>query len=67
MEEKWRFYVSSYVRDYAKTWWQSLNELRMLMIFDEEFEQVLLDKWSHMKCRDKDITKGLFSCGKSIL
>jgi hypothetical protein len=25
-------------------------------------EKLFLDKWSHTKCKDKDNTKGLFSC-----
>jgi hypothetical protein len=38
------------------------------MSFSKEAIKILiLDKWSHMKCKDKDITKGLFSCGKSLL
>ena len=33
----------------------------------EALKKLLLDKWSHTKSKDKDITKSLFSCGKSIL
>jgi len=39
----------------------------MMSFFEEALERLLLDKWSHTKCKDKNITKGLFSCGKSIL
>jgi hypothetical protein len=39
----------------------------MMALSNEEFEKVFLDKWYHMKCKDKDITNGLFSCKKSIL
>jgi hypothetical protein len=38
-----------------------------MSLSEEALEKLLLDKWSHTKCKDKDITKGLFSCGKSIL
>jgi hypothetical protein len=39
----------------------------MMTLSNEEFEKVLLDKWSKSKSKDKEITKGLFSCGNSIL
>jgi hypothetical protein len=34
-------------------------------ISDEEFEKVFLEKWSHAKSKER--SKGLFSCGNSIL
>ena len=38
-----------------------------MSLSEESLEQLILDKWSHTKSKDKDITKILFSCGKSIL
>jgi hypothetical protein len=38
-----------------------------MSLSEEALEKLLLDKWSHTKSKDKDITKSLFSCGKSIL
>jgi hypothetical protein len=38
-----------------------------MSLSEEALENLLLDKWSHTKSKDKDNTKGLFSCGKSIL
>ena len=32
-----------------------------------EFEKILLDKWSHGENKDKERTKSLFSCEKTIL
>jgi hypothetical protein len=39
----------------------------MMTLSKREFEQILLDRWSHGKNKDTKSTKGLFSCGKSIL
>ena len=39
----------------------------MLWIFDEEFEKLFLDRWSHVEKHDTKRTNGLFSCGNSIL
>jgi hypothetical protein len=39
----------------------------MMALFDEDFEKVLLDRWSHVGKNDTKKTKGLFSCGNSIL
>ena len=49
----------------ATIWWKSLNYSKMMALSDEEFEKVLLEKWSHAKIKER--SKGLFSCGKSIL
>jgi hypothetical protein len=47
---------------------ESLTDYKKMMaLSDEEFEKLFLDKWSHAKSKDKECTKGLFSCGKSIL
>jgi len=34
---------------------------------EEELEKSILEKWYHTNIKDKEHTKGLFSCGKSIL
>jgi hypothetical protein len=40
----------------------------MLMeLSDEAYEKLLLDKWYDTKCKDKERTKGLFSCTNLIL
>ena len=39
----------------------------MMTLSNGEFEKILLDRWSHGKNKDTKRTKGLFSCGKSIL
>jgi hypothetical protein len=39
----------------------------MMTLSNGEFDQILLDRWSHEKTKDTKSTKGLFSCGKSIL
>jgi hypothetical protein len=39
----------------------------MMTLSNEEFEKILLDRWSHGKNKDTERTKGLFSCGNSIL
>ena len=51
----------------ARTWWQSLDHDKMMGIFNEAFEKILLAKWSHAKNKYKERTKVLFSCGNSIL
>jgi hypothetical protein len=39
----------------------------MMGISDEELEKVFFDRWSHVEKHDTKSTKGLFSCGNSIL
>jgi hypothetical protein len=34
----------------------------MKILSDEEYEKVFLDRWSHVGKKDKESTKGLFSC-----
>jgi hypothetical protein len=53
--------------DYAEIWWQSLDSTKMMALFDEAFEKLFLDKWSHAKSKNKEGTKDLFSCDNSIL
>jgi hypothetical protein len=51
----------------ALIWWKSFHHSEWMSLSEEALEKLLLDKWSHTKSKDKDITKSLFSCGKSIL
>jgi hypothetical protein len=39
----------------------------MMALSDEAFEKLILDRWSHVGKTHIEHTKGLFSCGKSIL
>jgi hypothetical protein len=48
-------------------WWKSFDYVKMMTLSDEAFEKLFLDKWSHAKSKNKESTKGLFSCGNSIL
>jgi hypothetical protein len=66
-KEKWKSFVDWGFKDDALIWWQSFDYYERMSFSEETLEILLLDKWSHMKCKDKDITKVLFSCGKSIL
>jgi hypothetical protein len=38
-----------------------------MALSDEAYEKLLLDKWSHAKCKDKERIQGLFSCTNFIL
>jgi hypothetical protein len=38
-----------------------------MTLSDEAYVKLILDKWSHTKCKDEESNKGLFSCGNSIL
>jgi hypothetical protein len=51
----------------ATIWWQSLDFAKMMVLSNEAYEKLLLDKWSHAKSKDKKNTKDLFSYGNSIL
>ena len=57
--------INLHLQGDATIWWNSLNYRKMMALFDEEFEKLFLEKWSHGK--SKEIRKGLFSCGNSIL
>jgi len=39
----------------------------MMALFDEAYENIFLDKWSHANSKDRESINGLFSCGNSIL
>jgi hypothetical protein len=51
----------------AAIWWKSLDYKEMMTLSNEEFEKILLDKWSHGENKDIERTKSFFSCDKSIL
>jgi len=55
------------LREDAQTWWTSFEFCEWMSLSQEAMETLILDKWYHTKCKDKYNTKGLFSCGKSIL
>ena len=63
----WQNWVSLYLQDDAKVWWDSLNHDNIETLSDDEFELVFLDKWSHAKKKDVESHKGLFSCGNILL
>ena len=48
----WCNWVSLYLQDDARVWWDSLNHDKMETLSDEEFEQVFLEKWNHAKKKD---------------
>jgi hypothetical protein len=66
-KEKWKSFVDWGFKDDAQIWWQPFEFLEWMSLYEEALENILLDKWYHTKCKDKYITKCLFSCGKSIL
>jgi hypothetical protein len=51
----------------ATIWWNLLDYNMIRTLSDKEFEKVFLDRWSRAGKRDTKCTKGLFSCGNSIL
>ena len=66
-KEHWRGLVSLHLPGDASIWWASLKYSQIMTLFDEEFEKLFLDRWSHTKCKDEESTKGLFLGGKSML
>jgi len=54
-------------KDEATKWWESLNRKKWLNLPDDEFEKLLLEKWSHAGKRDNEKHVGLFSTGISLL
>jgi len=45
----WKGFVVAYFKDEVTTWWKSLNRMKWLNPPKEEFEKLLLDKWSHAR------------------
>jgi hypothetical protein len=64
-KEHWKVFLNLSLQGDAHIWWNSLSFRKMMALSDEEFEKFLLEKWSHAKGKER--SKGLFSCGKSIL
>jgi hypothetical protein len=67
MERELKILLPYGFKEDVAIWWQSLDFAKMMALSNEAYEKLLLDKWSHAKSKDKEITKGLFSCGNSIL
>jgi hypothetical protein len=55
------------LRDDASIWWNGVQSEEIHALSNKEYEKIFLDKCSHAKIKDKDCTKGLFSCDNSIL
>jgi hypothetical protein len=66
-EDNWPHWVDLKLQGDAAIWWKSLDYKEMMTLSNGEFEKILLDKWSHGENKDKERTKSLFSCEKSIL
>jgi hypothetical protein len=64
---QWKSFVDWGFKGDALIWWKSFHHSEWMSLSKEALEKLLLDKWSHIKSKDKDITKSLFSCRKSIL
>ena len=63
----WRFWVVANFPDGVATWWELLNQKKCSNLPDEEFEKLLLDRWSHARKQDKEKHVGLFPTGISLL
>ena len=64
----WRGKVWLFLIDEAaKWWWNSLDHKQLTKLSDEEFEKLLLDRWSHARKQDKEKHVGLFPTGISLL
>jgi hypothetical protein len=66
-EENWPHWVYLKLQGDAAIWWKLLDYKEMMTLSNREFEKILLDKWFHGENKDKERTKILFSCEKSIL
>jgi hypothetical protein len=64
---QWKSFVDWGFKGDALKWWKSFHHSEWMSLSEEALEKLILDKWSHTKSKDKDITKSLFSCDKSIL
>jgi len=47
VSNNWRFWIEFYLKDEAMVWYNSLDYSKMKALSDEDFEKVILDKWSH--------------------
>ena len=55
------------LKDEATKWWFSLDLEQLTKLSDEEFEKLLLDRWSHARKQDKEKHVGLIPTGISLL
>ena len=51
----------------AATWWGLLNQKKCSNLLDEEFEKLLLDRWSHARKQDNEKHVGLLPTIISLL
>jgi len=63
----WRWWVVEQFRDEAAIWWGLLNQKKCSSLPDEEFEKLLLDRWSHARKQDKEKHVGIFPTVISLL
>jgi len=63
----WRTFLVFNFKEEAATWWGLLNQKKCSNLPDEEFEKLLLDRWSHARKQDKEKHVGLFPTGISLL
>ena len=54
------------LEDEAAKWFRSLDSKKLYKISDEEFEKVILDKWSRARKKENETRKGLFSASVSL-
>jgi hypothetical protein len=47
-KKNWKLMLPLSLKDDAKLRWQSLDHAKMMTLFDEAFEKVLLNRWSHV-------------------
>ena len=48
-KEHWKVMINLSLQGDATIWWNSLSYRKMMALSDEEFEKVLLEKWSRAK------------------
>jgi hypothetical protein len=63
-KEKWKYFVFGVSKVMLSYGGNHLYHSEWMSLSEEALEKLLLDKWSHTKSKDKDITKSLFSCGQ---
>ena len=63
----WRFFVVGNFKYEAATWWGLLNQKKCSNFPDEEFENLLLDRWSHARKQNNEKYVRLFPTSISLL
>lgn len=63
----WRFNLGDNIKDDVVIWWEWIRSNEKLHFLEEEFGFLFLDGWSHVKKKDKEVSKGLFSCETFLL